>query len=84
MCLVIVGAVNHANLLDVLEEFESTISESIPKPDAPFTRPWLESKQAPPLEKSTVEYVEFPEADESSGEILMNFFGPRLADNLLC
>ena len=84
LCLVIVGAVDHANLLDVLEKFEGTILEDIPQPDAPFTRPWLESKQALPLEKSTVEHVEFPEADESSGEILVNFFGPRLANNLLC
>ncbi|KAF6227227.1 hypothetical protein HO133_008669 [Letharia lupina] len=84
LCLVIVGAVDHVNLLDVLEHFEGTILEDIPKPGAPFSRPWLESKQTLPLEKSTVEYVEFPEADESSGEILMNFFGPDLADNLLC
>lgn len=84
LCLIIVGAVDHTNLLDVLENFESTMLEDIPKPDAPFIRPWIESKQPQPLETSTVEYVEFPEADESSGEILMNFFGPKLADNVLC
>ena len=84
LCLVIVGAVDHANLLDVLENFEGTILQDIPKPDAPFSRPWIESKQTQPLEESIVEYVEFPEVDESSGEILMSFFGPKLADNLLC
>ncbi len=84
LCLVIVGAVDHANLMDILDKFEDTILEDIPRPDAPFSRPWSESKPTLPLEKSTVEYVEFPEADESSGEILVGFFGPELADNLLC
>ena len=84
LCLVIVGAVDHANLLDILENFEDTILQDIPKPDAPFSRPWIDSKQPLPLEESTIEYQEFPEADESSGEILMSFFGPKLADNLLC
>lgn len=84
LCVVIVGAVDHENLLDVLENFEGTILSDIPKPDAPFSRPWIESKQTQPLEESIVEYVEFPEVDESSGEILMSFFGPKLADNLLC
>ena len=83
LCLVIVGAVDHADLLHVLETFEDTILEDVPKPDAPFRRPWLQSKQTPPLESSTIEYVEFPETDESSGEILLSFFGPDLGNNLL-
>ena len=72
------------SLLDVLDTFEDTILEGISKPGAPFNRPWMESEQPLPLKESLVEHVEFPEADESSGEILVHFFGPELADNLLC
>lgn len=84
LCLVIVGAVDHKNLLEILDNFEDTVLEDVPKFDDPFCRPWLESNQTLPLEKSIVEYIEFPEADESSGDVFVNFFGPDLADNLLC
>lgn len=39
LCLVIIGEVDHENLLAILDEFEGTILEDIPKPDAPFKRP---------------------------------------------
>ncbi|KAL8842468.1 MAG: hypothetical protein Q9176_002620 [Flavoplaca citrina] len=82
LCLVIVGDVDHANLLQILEKFETTILDDIPRPDAPFQRPWVESDPAPPLTKSTREFVEFPEEDESSGEITISFFGPSCNDLL--
>lgn len=84
LCLVIIGAVDHASLLKILGDFEGTILEDIPKPEAPFQRPWTQSKQAPPLESSIVETVEFPEEDESMGEIMISFFGPSCHENLLC
>lgn len=80
LCLVIVGEVEHENLLQVLDGFEETILADIPKPDAPFKRPWVESQQAPPLKKSVIETVEFPEEDESSGEITVSFLGPSCND----
>ncbi|MCJ1309186.1 hypothetical protein MMC25_002843 [Agyrium rufum] len=83
LCLVIIGTVDHQELLHILDEFESTILEDIPKPDAPFTRPWIESKQARPLEKTVIETVDFPEEDESSGEINIYFLGPDCNDDLL-
>lgn len=84
LCLVIVGAVNHKNLLHVLEAFESSISEDIPKTETPFRRPWIESEQAPPLASSSTETMEFPEEDESTGEIWINLFGPKFNDSLHC
>lgn len=39
LCLVIIGEVDHTSLLNVLDKFEETILENIPKPDAPFKRP---------------------------------------------
>lgn len=84
LCLILVGAVEHDSLLKILDDFEETIIDDIPKPDAPFKRPWLDSKQAPLLGKSSIETVDFPEEDESMGEIMVNFFGPSNTENLLC
>ena len=83
LCLIIVGAVDHANLLDVVDTFESTIQDEVPKPEAPFRRPWVYGRPTPPLELIT-EIVHFPEEDETMGEILISFFGPFYDDNLLC
>ncbi|KAI9818133.1 MAG: hypothetical protein M1827_000758 [Pycnora praestabilis] len=83
LCLVIIGEVDHSDLLTILDKFEGDILDDIPKPDAPFKRPWIESKQTPPLEKSEIQTVEFPEEDESTGEILIGFLGPDCNDTLL-
>ncbi|KAL8713500.1 MAG: hypothetical protein Q9220_002362 [cf. Caloplaca sp. 1 TL-2023] len=82
LCLVIIGDVDHADLLHILDSFEASILDDIPKPEAPFKRPWVESDPAQPLTKSVLEIVEFPEEDESSGEIMISFFGPSCNDLL--
>ena len=83
LCLVIVGEVDHDDLLGILDDFEGTILQDIPKSDAPFKRPWVESKPAPPIQKTSVVTVDFPEEDESSGEIMISFFGPDCNNTLL-
>ncbi|KAL9007095.1 MAG: hypothetical protein Q9188_000130 [Gyalolechia gomerana] len=80
LCLVIVGQVDHDDLLQILDAFEDSILDDIPPPDAPFRRPWVDSAPAPPLTKSVLETVEFPEEDESAGEITITFFGPSCND----
>lgn len=82
LCLVITGEVDHANMLDILDSFEDTILDVIPSPDSPFKRPWTDSRDTPALEKSVIEKVEFPEEDESSGEIEIRFLGPDCTDHL--
>lgn len=82
LCLVLIGEVDHDDLLNILEDFEDGILDDVPSLDAPFKRPWIESKQTPPLEKSIVDTVEFPENDESTGEILIGFLGPDCNDDL--
>lgn len=47
LCLVLVGEVDHENLLEILDEFEDGILDSVPSVDAPFKRPWVESKPTP-------------------------------------
>ncbi|KEF50841.1 uncharacterized protein A1O9_13105, partial [Exophiala aquamarina CBS 119918] len=80
LCLAIFGEVDHDQLLDIMDSFESSILSDLPSPNTPFSRPWIESKPAPPLKTSTIERVEFPEEDESFGEIDVRFLGPDFAD----
>lgn len=84
LCLIIIGEVDHDDLLEKLDSFESTILDVIPSPSAPFQRPWIESRPAPPLEKSTVCTVEFPEEDEEFGEVEIRFLGPDCTNPLEC
>ncbi|KJZ75005.1 hypothetical protein HIM_05491 [Hirsutella minnesotensis 3608] len=80
LCLVIVGETNHEDMLKILDEFEDSIKDDIPPLTAPFKRPWVESAQPPALKETTITTAEFPEEDESVGEILVGFFGPDCTD----
>jgi Zn-dependent M16 (insulinase) family peptidase len=82
LCVAIFGEANHKELLAILDEFESSILSDIPSPDAPFKRPWIESEPVRDLKSSTLRKVEFPEQDESFGEIDIRFLGPDCADTL--
>ncbi|KAJ6193326.1 Metalloenzyme, LuxS/M16 peptidase-like protein [Bipolaris maydis] len=80
--VIIIGEVDHPNLLQVLDSFEDDIIDHVPAYDAPFKRPWVESPRTPPLSKTIIDTVEFPEEDESTGEIQIAFLGPETTDDL--
>jgi Zn-dependent M16 (insulinase) family peptidase len=80
MCVIIVGEVDHQHLLRILDEFEDSVKDDIPAITSAFKRPWIESPQPPPLTKTTVETIEFPEEDESTGDMVVAFFGPNCSD----
>lgn len=82
MRLILIGEVDHSNLLEVLDRFEDDIVDSVPSYDAPFKRPWVESRRTPPLSKTVVDTIEFPEEDESTGEVQVAFIGPPSTDDL--
>ena len=84
LCLVLIGEVNQPHLLQILDRFEDNILQEVPRLDEPFRRPWVESGKTPKLQESSVETVEFPEEDESIGEILINYLGPDCNDDLMC
>jgi len=84
LCLIITGMVDHAMLLSVLDDFEDSIPGKVTEPDTPFKRPWVDSEQVPPLQQSYARILEFPEEDESSGQVAISFFGPLYTDKLLC
>jgi Zn-dependent M16 (insulinase) family peptidase len=80
MCIVIVGEVDHQNLLEILDRFEQSIEGDIPSLSTPFKRPWIESPQPPALKGTVVETIDFPEEDESTGAMVVAFFGPNCTD----
>ncbi|PSK55173.1 hypothetical protein B9Z65_2562 [Elsinoe australis] len=80
LSLVLIGQVDQKQLLRILDDFEETILDDVPAIDAPFTRPWVESKKTPELNTTTIKTVEFPEEDESTGEISISFLGPSCND----
>ena len=46
-----------------------------------FYSPWLDSAQPPAIKETQVVTVEFPEEDETVGEVLVGLFGPNCIDN---
>lgn len=81
--LVLIGEVDHADLLEILDKFEDEIADSVPSYTAPFQRPWSNAKLEAGLTKTTVKTVEFPEEDESTGEIQIALVGPDSTDEKL-
>ncbi|KAK1835942.1 Metalloenzyme, LuxS/M16 peptidase-like protein [Podospora conica] len=82
LAIVIVGEADHDDLLRILGDFEESIANDVAPPSDSFKRPFVDSPQPPPLKETVVETVEFPEDDESIGEILVAFFGPSCNDVL--
>lgn len=80
LCLVIIGEADEEDLIRTLDEFEESIKDDIPPLDSPFKRPWVDSAQPPALKETIVTTADFPEEDESIGEILVGFFGPNCVD----
>lgn len=79
--VVLIGEVDHANMLEIMDKFEDEIVDYVPKYDDAFKRPWVDSKRTPPLGKTTIDTVEFPEEDESTGEVQIAFLGPESNDD---
>jgi len=75
LCLVLIGEVDHNNLLDILDKFEDSVAGDLPHIEAPFDRPWMKHGKTPALKKSIIDAVEFAEEDESMGEIMIGFLG---------
>ncbi|KAF9963915.1 hypothetical protein BGZ65_006325 [Modicella reniformis] len=80
LCLVISGRVVHKKLLDTLGPVEERIISKGPLP--PMKRPWVDSPQAPLMSETTKTIVTFPSEDEDMGEVVINWFGPPIADFL--
>ena len=82
LCLLLAGEIDHEDLLLTLEKFEESIVPSLPHDTVPYKRPWLDSPQPPSLSETRIEVVEFPEEDESVGEVSIKYFGPSVTDQI--
>lgn len=80
--LCITGQVDHKELLTILDKFEDGILNHIPAMSTPFKRPWIESPQPPAIEEDILKRVEFPEEDESVGEVYTCMFGPKVNSSI--
>lgn len=74
MALVVTGTVNVAELVAVVDEFDATLDLKLDMP-RPFSAPMT----ALPL--STSKVVEFPDLDESMGEVVLGWIGPDYDDD---
>ncbi|KAG9018965.1 hypothetical protein FRB90_007729 [Tulasnella sp. 427] len=84
LCLLVVGRMPTSTLLDVLQ---NQVEPDILKhgqvgPPEGWKRPFMEtpSLKKPQVSKPLTEVIEFPEKDESQGEIAMSFVGPTYED----
>lgn len=75
LCLVITGDVEPAELLAVLEPFDSKQKSSV------IPRPFVDSLiQDSPLKSTKICKAEFPEQDEAYGEVQLSWIGPSALD----
>ena len=82
LCIILFGQLNHDELLETLDDFEDSIADSIPDPAAPFKRPWIDSEETKFPEETIIETVDFPDEDESMGQIDIHFLGPDCAKSI--
>ncbi|EMF10055.1 uncharacterized protein SEPMUDRAFT_158247 [Sphaerulina musiva SO2202] len=78
--VIITGEIDHDELLQILDDFETTIVDDVPTLDAPFRRPWVDSTPTPKLAQTKVDTIKFPEEDESMGEVTVGYLGPKCDD----
>ncbi|RCK65426.1 hypothetical protein Cantr_01093 [Candida viswanathii] len=80
LCVIITGSVDQDELLEIMTEFDNELPEL---PLVPNKRPFVDSKHDEPLKEVIVKEVEFPEQDESMGELLISWIGPNGSDTLV-
>lgn len=74
LCVVVTGAVDEAELLQVMGDFDNGLDAL---PATPSKRPFVDLPPDLPLTESIVKRVEFPDEDESMAELVMGWIGPR-------
>lgn len=79
LCVVITGTINEAEMLDIMGK----VDDKLPSlPPVAYKRPFLDSDPCEPPSKEIVKKVEFPDKDESIGEVILGWIGPKFSDTL--
>ncbi|KAI5959901.1 uncharacterized protein KGF55_005133 [Candida pseudojiufengensis] len=80
LCVIITGSIDQDELLQIMTEFDNELP---PKSNETSRRPFVDSKHDEPLKEDIVKTIEFPEKDESTGEVLISWIGPEGNDSLI-
>ena len=82
LCVIITGSIDEAELLETMEAFDAQLPAL---PSTPNPRPFIDSPAShiEPLTESQVVKVDFPDKDESMGELLISWIGPPAGDLLI-
>lgn len=80
LCVIITGSVNTQELLDIMAKVDSELD---PLPETVSLRPFVDTPRDLPLTETIIKTVEFPDEDESSGEISFSWIGPNGNDLIL-
>lgn len=79
LCVIITGSIDETEMLEIMTKFDSEIA---PLPERPNKRPWVDSVHDEPLKETIIDEFEFPEKDESMGEVLISWIGPKFDNNI--
>lgn len=74
LCVVITGSVEEDELLEIMSKFDADLQAL---PETPNNRPFVDSVPVEVLAETIVKRVEFPDKDESMGEIVIGWIGPE-------
>ncbi|KAI5965044.1 hypothetical protein KGF57_000837 [Candida theae] len=80
LCVIVTGSIDQDELLQIMTDFDTEL-EALPH--VANKRPFVDSKHDEPLKEEVVKVVEFPETDESTGEVLMAWIGPLGDDPII-
>jgi Zn-dependent M16 (insulinase) family peptidase len=80
LCVVITGSIDEEELIAIMTEFDDELTAL---PTISNKRPFVDSDNDGPLSETIVKRVEFPDKDESMGELLISWIGPKANENLI-
>jgi Zn-dependent M16 (insulinase) family peptidase len=79
LCVIITGSVDEEELISIMTDFDNELA---PLSSIPSKRPFVDSEPDKPLTSVIISEVEFPDNDESTGELLISWIGPEAGDTL--
>lgn len=76
--VIVTGTIDEEELLQIMTAFDDQL-----EPSSPNKKPFVDSPRDEPLKETIVKEFEFPDNDETMGEVMISWFGPKFDDNLL-
>lgn len=80
LCVIITGSVDEEELLAIMTQLDSELDSL---PSEPNLRPFVDTPKDSALTETVIKTVEFPDEDESSGDVNFAWIGPEGTDLIL-